>query len=157
MAQTGAPVRAVPCSMEATATVYSKSRAPSDLRNGPDSASGGVETVGMVVNLLLLRGNIGRRGAGICPVRGHSNVQVSGPSALPKSRPSCRWTSLPSSIISTRPASRDTTPSRPVKRYCGQDQGFRDAGRQFRACHPGSGSDGAAWRRMRLTVNVAPS
>ncbi len=29
----------------------------------------------MVVNLLLLRGNIGKPGAGICPVRGHSNVQ----------------------------------------------------------------------------------
>ena len=27
------------------------------------------------VNLLLLRGNIGKPGAGICPVRGHSNVQ----------------------------------------------------------------------------------
>ena len=35
----------------------------------------GVETVKMVVNLLLLRGNIGRPGAGISPVRGHSNVQ----------------------------------------------------------------------------------
>src|SRR5690606_1609301 len=29
----------------------------------------------MLVNLLLLRGNIGRPGAGISPVRGHSNVQ----------------------------------------------------------------------------------
>jgi len=29
----------------------------------------------MLVNLLLLRGNIGREGAGCCPVRGHSNVQ----------------------------------------------------------------------------------
>ena len=28
-----------------------------------------------VVNLLLLGGNIGRPGAGVCPVRGHSNVQ----------------------------------------------------------------------------------
>lgn len=27
------------------------------------------------VNLLLLRGNIGKAGAGVCPVRGHSNVQ----------------------------------------------------------------------------------
>src|SRR5690606_2775226 len=35
----------------------------------------GVETVQMLVNLLLLRGNIGKPGAGICPVRGHSNVQ----------------------------------------------------------------------------------
>ncbi|MFT4571060.1 MAG: molybdopterin-dependent oxidoreductase alpha subunit, partial [Candidatus Binatia bacterium] len=35
----------------------------------------GVENVREVVNLLLLRGNIGRPGAGVCPVRGHSNVQ----------------------------------------------------------------------------------
>ncbi len=35
----------------------------------------GVDTVQMLVNLLLLRGNIGKPGAGICPVRGHSNVQ----------------------------------------------------------------------------------
>jgi molybdopterin-dependent oxidoreductase alpha subunit len=35
----------------------------------------GVENVQMLVNLLLLRGNIGKPGAGICPVRGHSNVQ----------------------------------------------------------------------------------
>ncbi|MBR0966545.1 FdhF/YdeP family oxidoreductase [Bradyrhizobium diazoefficiens] len=35
----------------------------------------GVETAKMVVNLLLLRGNIGKPGAGISPIRGHSNVQ----------------------------------------------------------------------------------
>jgi molybdopterin-dependent oxidoreductase alpha subunit len=35
----------------------------------------GVDTVREVVNLLLLRGNIGREGAGPCPIRGHSNVQ----------------------------------------------------------------------------------
>lgn len=35
----------------------------------------GVVAVQMVCNLLLLRGNIGKPGAGICPVRGHSNVQ----------------------------------------------------------------------------------
>ncbi|WP_405865953.1 MULTISPECIES: FdhF/YdeP family oxidoreductase [unclassified Streptomyces] len=35
----------------------------------------GVPTIREVVNFLLLRGNIGRPGAGVCPVRGHSNVQ----------------------------------------------------------------------------------
>jgi molybdopterin-dependent oxidoreductase alpha subunit len=35
----------------------------------------GVDTVREIVNVLLLRGNIGREGAGTCPVRGHSNVQ----------------------------------------------------------------------------------
>jgi molybdopterin-dependent oxidoreductase alpha subunit len=34
-----------------------------------------VETIQDVVNLHLLRGQIGKRGAGVCPVRGHSNVQ----------------------------------------------------------------------------------
>jgi molybdopterin-dependent oxidoreductase alpha subunit len=34
-----------------------------------------VPTIREVVNFLLLGGNIGRPGAGVCPVRGHSNVQ----------------------------------------------------------------------------------
>lgn len=34
-----------------------------------------VATIQMLVNLLLMRGNIGRPGPGPCPVRGHSNVQ----------------------------------------------------------------------------------
>ncbi|MFE1954477.1 FdhF/YdeP family oxidoreductase [Streptomyces sp. NPDC059524] len=35
----------------------------------------GVDTVREIVNVLLLRGNLGREGAGPSPVRGHSNVQ----------------------------------------------------------------------------------
>lgn len=35
----------------------------------------GTENVQQMANLLLLRGNIGRQGAGIAPIRGHSNVQ----------------------------------------------------------------------------------
>lgn len=35
----------------------------------------GSVNIGLLVNLLMLRGNIGRPGAGVCPVRGHSNVQ----------------------------------------------------------------------------------
>ncbi len=34
-----------------------------------------VDTIRDIVNLHLLRGQIGRQGAGLCPVRGHSNVQ----------------------------------------------------------------------------------
>jgi molybdopterin-dependent oxidoreductase alpha subunit len=34
-----------------------------------------VATIREVVDFLLLRGNVGRPGAGVCPVRGHSNVQ----------------------------------------------------------------------------------
>jgi molybdopterin-dependent oxidoreductase alpha subunit len=35
----------------------------------------GVENIKECVNLLLLKGSIGKEGAGTCPVRGHSNVQ----------------------------------------------------------------------------------
>lgn len=35
----------------------------------------GVENIKECVNLLLLKGSIGKKGAGTCPVRGHSNVQ----------------------------------------------------------------------------------
>lgn len=35
----------------------------------------GVDNIREVVNLLLMRGSIGKAGAGTCPVRGHSNVQ----------------------------------------------------------------------------------
>ncbi|QIB34225.1 FdhF/YdeP family oxidoreductase [Ancylobacter pratisalsi] len=35
----------------------------------------GAKNVQQLANLALLRGNVGRDGAGVCPVRGHSNVQ----------------------------------------------------------------------------------
>ncbi|MBY3562552.1 FdhF/YdeP family oxidoreductase [Rhizobium laguerreae] len=35
----------------------------------------GTSNVQQIANLLMLRGNIGRQGAGIAPIRGHSNVQ----------------------------------------------------------------------------------
>jgi len=35
----------------------------------------GTDNVRLLVNLLLMRGNIGKPGAGVCPLRGHSNVQ----------------------------------------------------------------------------------
>jgi formate dehydrogenase major subunit len=34
-----------------------------------------IETINEITNLALLGGHIGRRGAGLCPIRGHSNVQ----------------------------------------------------------------------------------
>ncbi|MGZ3927339.1 MAG: FdhF/YdeP family oxidoreductase [Mucilaginibacter sp.] len=35
----------------------------------------GVDTIKEITNLVLLKGSIGKPGAGMCPVRGHSNVQ----------------------------------------------------------------------------------
>ncbi len=62
--------------MESTAATYARASAVIGIYGmGLTQHRAGVETVQMLVNLLLLRGNIGKPGAGICPVRGHSNVQ----------------------------------------------------------------------------------
>lgn len=44
-------------------------------RLGSTQHEHGVDTIREIVNLLLLRGNLGREGAGPSSVRGHSNVQ----------------------------------------------------------------------------------
>ena len=62
--------------MEAAAPVYARAKAVIGIYGmGLTQHAKVSSTVQMLVNLLLLRGNIGKPGAGICPVRGHSNVQ----------------------------------------------------------------------------------
>ncbi|GGJ83479.1 FdhF/YdeP family oxidoreductase [Pseudomonas matsuisoli] len=62
--------------MEATAHVYARcERVIGVYGMGLTQHRHGVQNVQMVVNLLLMRGNMGKPGAGVCPVRGHSNVQ----------------------------------------------------------------------------------
>lgn len=62
--------------LEAAATTYARSKRVMMIYGmGLTQHRHGVENVQMVVNLLLMRGNIGKPGAGVCPVRGHSNVQ----------------------------------------------------------------------------------
>lgn len=62
--------------LEAAATVYARARSVVAVYGmGLTQHRRGTEGVQMLVNLMLLRGNVGRPGAGLCPVRGHSNVQ----------------------------------------------------------------------------------
>lgn len=62
--------------LEAAAAVYARATSTIFVYGmGLTQHKKGVETVQTLVNLALLRGNVGRNGAGICPVRGHSNVQ----------------------------------------------------------------------------------
>jgi molybdopterin-dependent oxidoreductase alpha subunit len=63
-------------SMGEAADIYAKANAViANYGMGITQHRHGVETAKMIVNLLLLRGNIGKPGAGISPIRGHSNVQ----------------------------------------------------------------------------------
>ena len=62
--------------IEAAASVYANPKATIACYGmGLTQHRSGVLAIQMLSNLLLLRGNIGKPGAGIFPVRGHSNVQ----------------------------------------------------------------------------------
>lgn len=62
--------------IESAAATYARSNAVIAVYGmGLTQHVGGIDNVHMLVNLMLLRGNIGKPGAGIGPVRGHSNVQ----------------------------------------------------------------------------------
>ncbi len=53
---------------DSNATIYCWAMGLTQHRNA-------VATIKEIVNLAIARGDIGKRGAGLCPVRGHSNVQ----------------------------------------------------------------------------------
>jgi molybdopterin-dependent oxidoreductase alpha subunit len=58
------------------ADIYAKGRAViATWGMGLTQHKNSVPTIQFLSNLMMMRGNIGRRGAGLCPVRGHSNVQ----------------------------------------------------------------------------------
>lgn len=62
--------------LEAAASIYARCKNVIGVYGmGLTQHRHGVQNVQMLTNLLLMRGNMGRLGAGICPVRGHSNVQ----------------------------------------------------------------------------------
>ncbi|HVJ43423.1 MAG TPA: FdhF/YdeP family oxidoreductase [Dongiaceae bacterium] len=62
--------------LESVAEIYAKSTATIvSYGMGITQHQKGTHNVQQIANLLLLRGNFGKPGAGICPLRGHSNVQ----------------------------------------------------------------------------------
>jgi len=62
--------------IEEAAEIYAKSKSTIICwAMGLTQHKNGVGNIQEVVNLLLLKGNLGKPGAGACPVRGHSNVQ----------------------------------------------------------------------------------
>lgn len=60
---------------EAAGVLFHKKKIVACWAMGLTQHKNAVDTIREVVNLLLLKGSIGKPGAGTCPVRGHSNVQ----------------------------------------------------------------------------------
>ncbi len=70
-----------------------------------------VATIKEIVNLAIARGDIGKRGAGLCPVRGHSNVQGDRTMGIWERRPRTSSMLCRRSSGSTRLGSTDSTSS----------------------------------------------
>ena len=115
-----------------------------------------VPTIREIVNFLLLRGNIGRPGAGVCPVRGHSNVQGDRTMGI--------WENPPASFLDALGSEFAFSPPRaPGYDTVGAIRAMRDGtvrvfmamGGNFAAATPDSAVSGAALRSVPLTVHVS--
>lgn len=116
----------------------------------------GVQSVQMLVNLLLLRGNIGRPGTGICPVRGHSNVQgqrTVGIAEKPELVPLDR---LEEQYGFKAPREKGLSTVDACEGVIdGSVEAFIGLGGNFLRAVPDHGPMEDAWPRMRLTVQIA--
>ncbi|MEU0442770.1 FdhF/YdeP family oxidoreductase [Streptomyces sp. NPDC006186] len=115
-----------------------------------------VPTIREIVNFLLLRGNIGRPGAGVCPVRGHSNVQGDRTMGIFE-RPSAAFLDALESEFGFAPPRHhgyDTVRAIRALRD-GDAKVFFAMGGNFVSASPDTDVTEAAMRRARLTVHVS--
>ncbi|NGO68431.1 FdhF/YdeP family oxidoreductase [Streptomyces boncukensis] len=115
-----------------------------------------VPTIREVVNLLLLRGAIGREGAGVCPVRGHSNVQGDRTMGIFE-RPAPEFLdALEHEFGFAPPREHGLDVVRAIRALRdGQAKVFLAMGGNFVSASPDTGVTEAAMRRARLTVHVS--
>ncbi|HEX4080024.1 MAG TPA: FdhF/YdeP family oxidoreductase [Rhizomicrobium sp.] len=116
----------------------------------------GFENIAMFVNLLLMKGNIGRDGAGISPVRGHSNVQgqrTVGISEKPELVPLDRLKEL-FGFEPPRDKGMNTVEVCEALR-AGKVKAFIGLGGNFVRAIPERAAMEEAWTKMRLTVQIA--
>jgi len=115
-----------------------------------------VPTIREVVAFLLLRGNIGRPGAGVCPVRGHSNVQGDRTMGI--------WERMPDRFLDALGTEFDFAPPRDHGLdTVGTIRAMRDGrvrvffamGGNFVAATPDTAATESAMRGCRLTVHVS--
>ena len=70
------PAELIPTQIKETAAILKdKKKIIACWAMGLTQHKNAVDTIKEIVNLLLLKGSIGKAGAGTCPVRGHRNVQ----------------------------------------------------------------------------------
>jgi len=116
----------------------------------------GVANVQSIVNFALMRGQIGRRGAGLCPVRGHSNVQGDRTVGIWEKMSDAFLDALGKEFAFQPPRrhGHDTVRTIQAMRQ-GQVKVFVGLGGNFLSASPDTHVTSEAMARCRLTVQIA--
>ena len=115
-----------------------------------------VDTIKEVVNLLLLKGSIGKPGAGTCPVRGHSNVQGDRTMGIYEKPSKKLLASIESNFGFTPPQNHGYDTVEAIKAmHAGKARIFFAMGGNFLSATPDTTFTAAALRKCLLTVHVS--
>ena len=114
-----------------------------------------VATIHMLTDLLLLRGHLGREGAGACPVRGHSNVQGDRTMMIYE-KPPAAFLDRIERVFGFKPPREDgyDTVGAIEAMVAGKAKVFFGMGGNFAVATPDSDATARGLRRCDLTVNV---
>lgn len=143
--------------LEGVADLYAKSDATMILYGmGLTQHVAGVENIHMLTNLLLLRGNIGKPGSGLCAIRGHSNVQGQRTVGISE-KPELVPLDVLAEQYGFEPPRREgfTTVTACEAMIDGRVKAFVALGGNFSRAVPDLEIVEAAWRKLRLTVAIA--
>lgn len=111
----------------------------------------------MLVNLLMMRGNMGRQGAGISPVRGHSNVQGQRTVGISEKPELVPLDKLAKMFDFEPPRDKGLTTVDACQGIRdGSVQGFVSLGGNFVRAIPERAAMEEAWQHQALTVYIAP-
>ncbi len=116
----------------------------------------GVDNIREMVNLLLLKGSIGKPGAGTCPVRGHSNVQGDRTMGIWEKPPQAFLDRLESNYGFKPPQKHGHDVVAAIKAmYQGKASVFVAMGGNFLSATPDTELTAQALRNCQLTVQVS--
>ncbi|WP_439584581.1 FdhF/YdeP family oxidoreductase [Dyadobacter bucti] len=115
-----------------------------------------VDTIKEVVNLLLMKGSIGKPGAGTCPVRGHSNVQGDRTMGIYE-KPSAKFlAAIEANFGFTPPQNHGYDTVEAIKAmHEGKAKVFFAMGGNFLSATPDTNFTAEALRKCQLTVQVS--
>jgi molybdopterin-dependent oxidoreductase alpha subunit len=143
--------------IEEAARVYAKAKAVMAIYGmGVTQHVKGVETVRMIVNLLLMRGNIGKPGAGPTPVRGHSNVQGQRTVGITEKTELVPVEKIEAQYGFTAPREKGLDTVETCRGVIdGSVKAVIGLGGNFLRAVPETGPMEEAWPRLRLSVQIA--